>query len=210
MLVTTVFQSVIPQRKHERQPVNCLVPGIQCIRLSSHSSVSQPLLRATGCQGTFGEGTNKAEGHWGQAAWLTLKTSVCRGIYPAETDLNFLPSQRRKHPPCLMVHPAPAPQHDQCSLFWKASSGTQRRASSIAKYVFESNHLMTEDGFSILNICLIKLWDKTGILNPMSNSQIFQAPEIPRGWSREKRLNYSKMLSNPLINTSHSLLPPCS
>ena len=45
--------------------------------------------------------------------------------------------------------------------------------SGVAKHVFGSNHLMTEDGFSILNICLIKLWDKTGILHSKADSQIF-------------------------------------
>lgn len=73
------------------------------------------------------------------------------------------------------------------------------RDSSIAKYVFGSNCLMTENGFSILNICLVKLWDKTGILHPMANSQIFQALEIPRGWRGKKRLDYSKMLFTPLV-----------
>lgn len=33
--------------------------------------------------------------------------------------------------------------------------------SAIAKHAFGNISLMREDGFSILNICLIKLWDKT-------------------------------------------------
>ena len=54
---------------------------------------------------------------------------------------------------------------------------------------------MTENGFSILNICLVKLWDKTGILHPMANSQIFQALEIPRGWRGKKGLITPKCCS---------------
>lgn len=55
------------------------------------------------------------------------------------------------------------------------------RGSGVAKHMFGSSHLMTEDGFSILNICLINLRDKTSILHSKTDSQIFQAPKIPRG-----------------------------
>lgn len=66
------------------------------------------------------------------------------------------------------------------------------RDSGVAKHVFESNHLITKDGFSILSICLIKLGDKTGILHSKPDSQIFPAPEIPRGWRKKRASLFQK------------------
>ena len=61
--------------------------------------------------------------------------------------------------------------------------------------------LMTEDGFSILNIPLISLWNKTGILHCKAVFQIFQDPDIPRGW----RGNSALLLQNAVC-----LLTLCS
>lgn len=89
---------------------------------------------------------------------------------------------------------------------WTSAACSKSPFGNPGERLFGSLCLMTEDGFSILDICVISLWDKTGILYSKADSQIVQAPEIPRGW-RKKVLDYSKMPSAPLINAPPLLSP---